>query len=86
MGNAPPPPGLRARAWYTHRMEVIVKNRDIFGGAPIFRGTRVPVQTLFDYLEGGETLEDFLEGFPTVSRESAIAALEEAKHLLLARR
>ena len=42
-------------------------------------------QTLFEYLEGGETLEDFLEGFPTVSRELAIQALEEAKHLLLAR-
>ncbi len=66
-------------------MEVIVKNRDILGGTPVFRGTRVPIQTLFDYLEGGETLEDFLEGFPTVSRELAIAALEEAKHLLLAR-
>jgi len=45
----------------------------------------VPVQTLFDYLEGGETLEDFLEGFPTVSRKSAVAALEQAKQLLLAR-
>ena len=66
-------------------MEVIVKNRDILGGTPVFRGTRVPVQTLFDYLEGGETLEDFLEGFPPVSRESAVAALEEAKHLLLTR-
>ena len=54
-------------------------------GVPVFRGTRVPVQTLFEYLEGGETLEDFLEGFPTVSRDLAIAALEEAKHLLLAR-
>jgi uncharacterized protein (DUF433 family) len=48
-------------------------------------GTRVPIQTLFDYLEGGETLEDFLEGFPTVTRESAVAALEEAKDLLLSR-
>ena len=64
-------------------MNVIVKNRDILGGTPVFRGTRVPIQTLFDYLEGGETLEDFLEGFPTVSREAAIAALEEAKQLLL---
>jgi uncharacterized protein (DUF433 family) len=72
-------------AWYNHDMEVIVKNRDILGGTPVFRGTRVPVQVLFDYLEGGETLEDFLEGFPTVSRESAVAALEEAKQLLLAR-
>ena len=72
-------------AWYNQAVEVIVKNRDILGGTPVFRGTRVPVQVLFDYLEGGETLEDFLEGFPTVSRESAVAALEEAKHLLLAR-
>jgi uncharacterized protein (DUF433 family) len=66
-------------------MGVIVKNPDILGGAPVFRGTRVPIQALFDYLKGGETLEDFLEGFPTVSREAAIAALEEAKELLLAR-
>jgi uncharacterized protein (DUF433 family) len=54
-------------------------------GAPVFRGTRAPVQTLFDYLEGGETLADFLEGFPTVSRALALEALEEAKLLLLAR-
>ncbi len=74
-----------AHAWYNRAMEVIVKNRDILGGTPVFRGTRVPVQVLFDYLEGGETLEDFLEGFPTVSRESAVAALEEAKQLLLSR-
>ena len=52
-------------------------------GVPVFRGTRVPVQTLFEYLEGGETLEDFLEGFPTVPRALALDALEEAKHLLL---
>jgi uncharacterized protein (DUF433 family) len=66
-------------------MGVIVKNPEILGGTPVFRGTRVPIQTLFDYLEGGETLEDFLEGFPTASRESAVAALEEAKHLVPAR-
>ena len=53
-------------------------------GTPVFRGTRVPLQTLFGYLEAGEPLEDFLQGFPTVSRELAIQALE-AKHLLLAR-
>lgn len=64
---------------------VIVKNPKILGGMAIFRGTRVPIQNLFDYLEGGETLEEFLEGFPTVSREAALAALEEAKRLLLAR-
>lgn len=66
-------------------MKAIVKDPDILGGTPVFRGTRVPIQTLFDYLEGGDTLEDFLKGFPTVTRESAIAALEEAKDLLLAR-
>ena len=61
------------------------RDPEIMHGTPVFRGTRVPVQTLFEYLEGGETLEDFLEGFPTVSRELAIQALEEAKHLLLER-
>jgi uncharacterized protein (DUF433 family) len=65
-------------------MGVIIRNPDILGGTPVFRGTRVPIQALFDYLEGGETLEDFLQGFPTVSREASIAALEEAKELLLA--
>jgi len=66
-------------------MGVIIRNPDILGGTPVFRGTRVPIQALFDYLEGGETLEDFLEGFPAVSLEAAVAALEEAKELLLAR-
>lgn len=66
-------------------MNVIVKNKDILGGTPVFCGTRVPIQALFDYLEGGETIEDFLQGFPTVTREAALAALEEAKDLLLAR-
>ena len=62
--------------------DVIVKNPNILHGTPVFRGTRVPIQALFDYLEGGETLEDFLEGFPTVSREMAIAALEHARDFL----
>jgi uncharacterized protein (DUF433 family) len=65
--------------------EAVIRDSEIMHGTPVFRGTRVPVQTLFDYLEGGETLEDFLEGFPTVNRELAIQALEEAKGLLLAR-
>jgi uncharacterized protein (DUF433 family) len=72
-------------SWYNAGVNVIVKNKDILGGTPVFRGTRVPIQTLFDYLEGGETLEDFLRGFPTVARESALTALEEARNLLLAR-
>jgi uncharacterized protein (DUF433 family) len=63
-------------------MGVIVRNPDILGGTPVFRGTRVPIQTLFDYLEGGETLEDFLEGFPSVTCEATITALEEAKQVL----
>ena len=54
---------------------VIVKNPKILGGTPVFRGTRVPLQALFDSLEGGETLEEFLQGYPLVSREMAIAAL-----------
>jgi uncharacterized protein (DUF433 family) len=63
----------------------ITKDPETMHGTPVFRGTRVPVQTLFDYLEGGDTLEDFLEGFPTVPRALVIQALEEAKELLLAR-
>lgn len=65
--------------------QAIIRDPDVMHGTPVFFGTRVPVQTLFEYLEGGDTLESFLEGFPTVSRELAIQALEEAKHLLLAR-
>ena len=64
---------------------MITKDPEIMHGTPVFRGTRVPVQTLFDYLEAGDSIEDFLEGFPTVSRVLALQALEEAKHLLLAR-
>jgi uncharacterized protein (DUF433 family) len=74
-----------SRSCYNPPVNVIVRNRETLGGVPVFRGTRVPIQALFDYLEGGETIEDFLQGFPTVTRESAIAALEEAKGLLLAR-
>jgi len=49
------------------------------GGAPVFAGTRVPVETLFDYLEEGESIDDFIEGFPGVTREQVIAVLEEAR-------
>jgi len=52
------------------------------GGTPVFCGTRVPVATLLDYLEAGETIHDFLEGFPTVTREQVVAFLEEAKDRL----
>ena len=63
--------------------QVITRDPDTMHGVPVFRGTRVPVQTLFDYLEGGDTLEEFLDGFPTVPRALALAALEEARTLLL---
>ena len=83
---------VKAAFFVRHRLrdnesmqQAITRSPDIMHGTPVFRGTRVPVQTLFDYLEGGETLEDFLNGFPTVPRELAIQALEEAKQLLLAR-
>jgi uncharacterized protein (DUF433 family) len=66
----------------TSLKDVIVKDPDILGGTPVFRGTRVPLQALFDSIEGGETLEEFLEGFPSVSREMAVAALEQARELL----
>jgi uncharacterized protein (DUF433 family) len=64
--------------------QAITRDPETMHGVPVFRGTRVPVQTLFDYLEGGDTLDDFLTGFPTVPRELALDALEEAKSLLLA--
>lgn len=57
----------------------------IMGGTPVFVGTRVPFQTLLDYLEAGDPPSEFLEDFPTVSREQAVAALEQAKDALLAR-
>jgi uncharacterized protein (DUF433 family) len=76
---------MSAKVRHRKRLRKINPSSKSNRGAPVFRGTRVPIQTLFDYLEGGETLEDFLVGFPTVSRESAVAALEEAKDLLLSR-
>jgi uncharacterized protein (DUF433 family) len=63
--------------------QAITRDPDTMHGVPVFRGTRVPVQTLFDYLEGGDTLEEFLDGFPTVPRALALDALEEARKLLL---
>ena len=65
--------------------EAITRDPEVTHGAPVFRGTRAPVQTLFDYLEGGESLDDFLEGFPTVDRGLAVQVLEECRELRLAR-
>jgi uncharacterized protein (DUF433 family) len=58
---------------------IVSRSPDILGGTPVFAGTRVPIQTLIDYLEGGESIDEFLRGFPTVTREQVIAFLEEAK-------
>ena len=62
----------------------IVSSPDILGGTPVFVGTRVPIKNLTDYLEAGDTLNEFLEDFPSVSREQAVAFLEQAKEALLA--
>ena len=63
---------------------VIHSDPDILGGTPVFRGTRVPFQALLDYLEGGHTLDEFLDDFPTVSRALAVQALEQARDRLVA--
>jgi uncharacterized protein (DUF433 family) len=63
---------------------VIHSDPDILGGKPVFVGTRVPVKALWDYLEGGDTLDEFLEDFPSVSREQAVAALRMAERMLTA--
>ena len=64
--------------------KIISTTPDVMGGTSVFAGTRVPVQTLMDYIEGGESIDDFLEGFPTVKRAQVIAFLEEAKKRMLA--
>jgi len=64
---------------------VVKIDPEIMSGAPCFAGTRAPIQNLIDYLEGGDSIDDFLEGFPTVSRQQVIAFLEEAKDSVLGR-
>jgi len=64
--------------------EIVHSDPKIPGGTPVFVGTRVPIQSLFDYLEGGETLDEFLRQFPTVKRDQAIAALDLARTTLRA--
>lgn len=63
---------------------IISRSPEVMGGTPVFSGTRVPVQTLLDYLESGESIDDFLAGFPTVNREQVIGFLEQAKDRLVA--
>ena len=65
------------------KQPVISCSPDIMGGTAVFFGTRVPIQTLLDYLEAGESIDDFLEGFPSVTREQVVAFLEEARDRLV---
>jgi uncharacterized protein (DUF433 family) len=62
---------------------IVHSDPDIMGGTPVFVGTRVPLQNLIDYLEGGESIEDFLDGFPSVKREQVIAVIEAGKLKML---
>lgn len=79
------PHGSHPCLGYTRLMATtsnIIRDPEILHGTPVFRGTRVPVRALFDALEAGETIEEFLEGFPAVAREMAVAVLEQARELL----
>jgi uncharacterized protein (DUF433 family) len=67
-----------------HSQLLVVRDPEILGGTPVFAGTRVPVVSLFDYLEGGDTLDEFLRQFPSVSRAQALAVLERARESVLA--
>lgn len=64
---------------------IVTTSPDILSGMPVFAGTRVPVQALIDYIEGGETIDDFLAGFPTVERVQVLAFLDEATARMIAR-
>jgi uncharacterized protein (DUF433 family) len=76
---------IREQANVKNDPPVVHSDPEIMGGTPVFVGTRVPFQTLLDYLEAGDPLGAFLEDFPTVSREQVVTALEQAKQALLAR-
>ncbi len=65
------------------KQPVVSRNPEVMGGTPVFCGTRVPVQTLLDYLEAGESIDDFLAGFPSVTRQQVIGFLEQAKDRLV---
>lgn len=65
------------------KVQIITSSPDVMGGTPVFAGTRVPVQTLLDYLKAGESIDDFLEGFPTVTKEQVIAFLEGAEEQII---
>ena len=69
---------LEERELMPNNTSIISASPDVMGGTPVFAGTRVPVQTLLDYLKAGESINDFLDGFPTVNREQVVTFLEEA--------
>ncbi len=66
-----------------HRESVVHRDPEILGGTPVFVGTRVPLKNLIDYLAAGDSLDDFLDDFPSVTREQAVAALEAARNILI---
>ena len=76
-------PNYKPRILPYMQISAITRDPEIMGGTPVLRGTRVPVQTLLDYLEAGETIDDFLEGFPSVSRVQVVEFLEQAKDRLV---
>lgn len=65
------------------RQPIIASSPDVMGGTPVFAGTRVPIQTFIDYIKGGESIDDFLEGFPTVSKEQILLFLDEVKEQMI---
>jgi uncharacterized protein (DUF433 family) len=74
---------IQMHRWTTN--QIISSSLEVVGGTPVFAGTRVPIQTLLDYIKAGESIDDFLEGFPTVAREQVIALLEEVERQLISR-
>ena len=76
--------GAKPRYFMVMKSSVVSSSPHVMGGTPVFAGTRVPVETFLEYLEGGESIDDFLEGFPSVTRAQLIAFLEETKARVLA--
>jgi uncharacterized protein (DUF433 family) len=65
--------------YFSMRSQIVSSSKEIMGGTPVFAGTRVPIQTLIDYLKAGDSIDEFLEGFPTVSRKQVLEFLDEAE-------
>ena len=74
---------VRVKLFVMQREEIIHSNPEVLGGTPVFTGTRVPVRSLFDHLEAGDSIDDFLEGFPSVRRDQVIALLEISQERVL---